>query len=146
MPYAAYTQGTYSFNEQWALTLGIRWAEDEKEASENRTAYFEEPLSMTRATSSTSPFFASPFFDNVICLPNFGANCGALGLTPLTMSNWLMGNGQLGFLAGQPASLWFRPARWMIRIAPRRCACRACRSRSRIPPVARRSGAIPRGG
>ncbi|MDZ7669367.1 MAG: hypothetical protein U5Q16_08070 [Gammaproteobacteria bacterium] len=41
---AAYTQGTYSFNEQWALTLGIRWAEDKKEAFENRTGYFEAEI------------------------------------------------------------------------------------------------------
>lgn len=38
---AAYTQGTYTFNEQWALTAGVRWAEDEKEAFEDRTGYFE---------------------------------------------------------------------------------------------------------
>ncbi len=27
---AVYTQGTYTFNEEWALTVGVRWAEDEK--------------------------------------------------------------------------------------------------------------------
>lgn len=38
---AVYTQGTYTFNEEWALTVGVRWAEDEKEAFEQRTGYFE---------------------------------------------------------------------------------------------------------
>jgi iron complex outermembrane receptor protein len=39
--YAAYTQGTYTFNETWALTVGVRWAQDEKEAYEDRCGYFE---------------------------------------------------------------------------------------------------------
>jgi iron complex outermembrane recepter protein len=39
--YAVYTQGTYTFNEEFALTVGVRWAEDEKSAFEDRTGYFE---------------------------------------------------------------------------------------------------------
>ncbi|MCR9259608.1 MAG: TonB-dependent receptor [Pseudomonadaceae bacterium] len=39
--YAVYTQGTYTFNEEFALTIGVRWAEDEKSAFEDRTGYFE---------------------------------------------------------------------------------------------------------
>ena len=39
--YAYYTQGTWDINDQWALTLGARYAEDEKVASEIRGGYAE---------------------------------------------------------------------------------------------------------
>ncbi len=38
---AVYAQGTYTFNENFALTLGLRWAEDEKDVFENRGGYVE---------------------------------------------------------------------------------------------------------
>jgi iron complex outermembrane recepter protein len=99
--YAAYTQGTYTFNEQWALTLGIRWAKDEKTANENRTAYFEQAI-----TPDSFMNYAIPIF-NGICA-SFGipgvTSCGQLGWTPLSTMNWLMGNGTPGLFVGQPAS------------------------------------------
>jgi outer membrane receptor protein involved in Fe transport len=42
--YAAYTQGTYRFNEQFALVLGLRYARDKKAAREVRGGYYEDPL------------------------------------------------------------------------------------------------------
>jgi iron complex outermembrane recepter protein len=39
--YAVYTQGTYEFSPEWALTMGLRWARDEKSAFENRGGYTE---------------------------------------------------------------------------------------------------------
>jgi len=39
--YAAYVQGTWQMSDQFALTLGARWARDEKEVLENRGGYFE---------------------------------------------------------------------------------------------------------
>lgn len=39
--YAFYTQGTWDINDQWALTLGARYAEDEKTALEKRGGYAE---------------------------------------------------------------------------------------------------------
>lgn len=39
--YAVYTQGTYTFNENWALTLGIRWAEDKLKGYETVFYYAE---------------------------------------------------------------------------------------------------------
>ncbi len=39
--YAAYTQGVYDFNENWALTAGIRWARDELDGEENLFSYDE---------------------------------------------------------------------------------------------------------
>jgi len=100
--YAAYTQGTYSFNENWALTLGIRYAKDEKEAIENRTGYFEAVLNDPNSFINVAPFNMDDLFES-ICVGSFGApNCAAIGQTSLSMMNWLMGNGTPGFLAGQP--------------------------------------------
>ncbi|MFT5692487.1 MAG: outer membrane receptor protein involved in Fe transport [Oceanicoccus sp.] len=39
---AVYTQGTYVFNDEFSLVLGLRWAEDKKNAVEERILYFEE--------------------------------------------------------------------------------------------------------
>ncbi len=39
--YAAYTQGVYTFNEHFALTLGARWARDQLNGEEN-IAYYTE--------------------------------------------------------------------------------------------------------
>ncbi|MCY4215059.1 MAG: TonB-dependent receptor [Gammaproteobacteria bacterium] len=38
---AIYLQGEWQMNEQFALTLGVRWAEDDKEAEENLFLYSE---------------------------------------------------------------------------------------------------------
>ena len=38
---AFYIQGEWQINDTWALTLGARWAEDDKEAEENLLAYAE---------------------------------------------------------------------------------------------------------
>ena len=39
--YAAYTQAEWQINDQFALTLGVRWSKDEKEVTEDRFGYFE---------------------------------------------------------------------------------------------------------
>ncbi len=78
--YAVYTQGTYTFNDQWALTLGVRWADDQKAAFEERTGYFE-----------LNPIALEPFITGT-CNAVFGTNCTALGLTPLAITNIFMGN------------------------------------------------------
>ena len=74
---AVYTQGTYTFNEEWALTVGLRWAEDEKEAFEDRTGYFEAGF-LDAALDGT-------------CDATFGFDCGLIGLTPLAFTNVLTG-------------------------------------------------------
>ena len=45
--YAAYSQGVYTFNEHWALTLGLRWARDELEGEENLFFYSESVAPLT---------------------------------------------------------------------------------------------------
>jgi iron complex outermembrane recepter protein len=42
--YAAYTQAYYSFNEHWALTLGVRWAQDELYGYETVFYYTESEI------------------------------------------------------------------------------------------------------
>ncbi|MDA8953071.1 TonB-dependent receptor [Pseudomonadales bacterium] len=81
---AAYTQGTYTFNDNWALTVGVRWAKDEKAASENRTGYFEANL-------DAGPFAGlGPALDGQ-CDLSFNTDCSALGLTPLAIANIFTG-------------------------------------------------------
>lgn len=38
---AAFSQGVYTFNDEWALTVGVRYAKDEKAVVERRGGYFE---------------------------------------------------------------------------------------------------------
>ncbi len=42
--YAIYAQGTYTFNETWALTLGLRWAQDELDGYETVFYYAEADI------------------------------------------------------------------------------------------------------
>lgn len=74
---AVYTQGTYTFNDEWALTVGVRWAEDEKTAFEDRTGYFEAGF-VNGAIDST-------------CDATFMIDCTLLGITPLAFTNILTG-------------------------------------------------------
>jgi iron complex outermembrane receptor protein len=95
--YAAYTQGTYSFNEQWALTLGIRWAKDEKEALESRTGITEININDPDAFLNQAPFFASAVFEGqctrAVADGGWGLpSCATVGLTPLAMMNIFMGS------------------------------------------------------
>ncbi len=39
---AFFAQGEYRFNDEWALTLGVRWAEDDKSVSEKRGGLYED--------------------------------------------------------------------------------------------------------
>ena len=73
---AVFGQGTYTFNDQWALTLGIRWAEDDKAVYENRGGYVE--IDFLGAFAGLYPFLIDP--------PALLA-----GQTNLSMTNILMG-------------------------------------------------------
>ena len=90
--YAVYTQGTYTFNDAWALTLGIRWAQDDKEAFENRTGYFELAPELFVGTD--------PQCDAVL-LPG---DCATYGITPLAYANIIMGNALPDYFGANPNS------------------------------------------
>ena len=78
---AAFTQGVYTFNEEFALTVGLRYAEDEKEVLERRGGYFE----------SLFPF---DYGIRAGLLAAFGvdeATATALGWSNLALANVAMG-------------------------------------------------------
>jgi outer membrane receptor protein involved in Fe transport len=94
---AAFTQGTYNFNENWALTLGVRWAEDEKSVFEDRGGVFEStfPVDFLRPTLDGVVAAVGNFFGPGIGLPDsfsWGVSPAEnLYLTNLAWSNILMG-------------------------------------------------------
>ncbi len=53
---AIFTQGTYQFNDHWALVLGIRYAEDKKSAREVRGGWFYDSLSWAAPWMGTGAF------------------------------------------------------------------------------------------
>ena len=81
---AIFSQGTYTFNDEWALTIGARYAEDEKEVLERRGGY----------TETMFPF--DPIFGvRAGLLAAFGvdeATATALGWSDLALVNVAMGN------------------------------------------------------
>ena len=90
---AVYTQGTYTFNEEWALTVGVRWAEDEKTASEDRTGYFEGAFLNGALAGSCGAVFG---------VTAFGGCEAVLGITPLAYANILTGAAAPTFDAANP--------------------------------------------
>ena len=79
---AIFSQGTYTFNDEWALTIGARYAEDTKEVLERRGGYFE----------SLFPF---DYGIRAGLLAAFGvdeATATALGWSNLALANVAMGN------------------------------------------------------
>jgi outer membrane receptor protein involved in Fe transport len=42
--FAAYTQGVYTLNDRWAVTLGVRWARDQLDGEENLFYYNESEI------------------------------------------------------------------------------------------------------
>ena len=83
--YAAFTQGTYTFNEQWALTLGIRWAQDDKKALEQRAFYFED--------NGDTPIFLGALAGvwTGTCAAIYGTDCVSAGTTNQAAQNIVMG-------------------------------------------------------
>ncbi|MEQ8858725.1 MAG: TonB-dependent receptor [Pseudomonadales bacterium] len=104
--YAAYTQAEYQMSERWALTLGVRYARDEKEAEE-RLIGIQESLGLTAfalfdagsifagtpalsggaldyATNNPAGFAACGSGANLLCLYN--AVSGAIDPTTATLN------------------------------------------------------------
>ena len=74
--YAVFAQGTYRIDERWALTAGVRWAEDDKTVFENRGGYVE--IDFLGGFAALYPFL----------LPSPAL---VVGQTNLSMTNILMG-------------------------------------------------------
>ncbi len=84
--YAVYTQGTYTFNEEWALTLGIRWAQDDKSVVEQRAFYFEDNPDDPLFLGALSPVWQGT------CLFIYGTDCASAGISNLAAANITMGS------------------------------------------------------
>lgn len=86
---AIYTQGTYEFNEEFSLTVGVRWAEDKKTAVEKRRLRFEEDPQNIGADGNPS------FLNYTLgALPGLTGQAGyddTTGRTALAMLNVLYG-------------------------------------------------------
>ena len=72
---AVFVQAAWDFDDDWAATLGIRWAEDDKWAYENRGGYFETDF--LGGFAGFYPFLLPPAL--------------LAGQTDLSMTNILMG-------------------------------------------------------
>ena len=84
--YAVFTQGTYQIDDTWALTAGVRWAEDQKSVFENRGGYVE--IDFLGGFAALYPFLLpSPLL--------------VVGQTDISMTNILMGN---ALPTGNPAN------------------------------------------
>lgn len=85
--WAVFSQGTYTFNEQWALTLGVRYAKDKKDARETRggqTTFEAEDV------SAVLGLIGAPTFEQ-FCVGTYGVGCATAGLTDLAVLNIFMG-------------------------------------------------------
>lgn len=94
---AIYTQGTYTFNDEFAIVLGIRYAEDKKNVDEIRGGYFELGPATLGFANGILPFL-SPSLGLAVAPGFFPVTPG---LTPLALYNIAMGNGTY---SGDPAN------------------------------------------
>ena len=102
--YAVFTQVEYEINQNWYLTLGLRYAQDEKDAAEDITLYFEDNAD-TGFLAGVNGFLPFTTFTS------FGAPLAvgpATGLTNLAALNVLMGNATLNYDPFDPST--FNPA------------------------------------
>ena len=108
--YAAYTQGVYTFNEHWALTLGGRWARDKLDGEENDWYYNEDtiiPLGFNQATGGASSLEGINAAFGYICGPGNPA-AAAAACTNLNLPQGTILNPNRLLVAGVPMSvdLW----------------------------------------
>ena len=97
---AVYTQGTWTINDEFALTIGARHAKDKKDALEKSGGYAE--LSLDFAAGFMPAILAGagipgPFLEGLGALPNSGQ-------TVLSLSNLMMGAATYTGAAGVAAN------------------------------------------
>lgn len=108
---AIYSQGVYQFNDEWALTIGLRWAEDDKAVSENRGGLYENNPVWWGLFDA--PFFVVPntgglTAGQVLRGPAVTGIAGVLpatafaGFTDLAWTNFYMGAGVPTFNPSSP--------------------------------------------
>ncbi len=85
--YAVFTQGTWQINDEFALTLGVRYAEDDKSALENAGGYTE------LFASALAPYLPAL---NLLTGAPFAA-LGSQGVTALAATNVAMGSASYNY-------------------------------------------------
>ncbi|MBX3706246.1 MAG: TonB-dependent receptor [Pseudomonadales bacterium] len=116
--YAAFGQGTWDINEKWALTLGLRYAKDKKEAQERLLTILEIPgftalTTLDAATGFTTPAAASiPGFlacpeGNYLCVMN--VTNGALDAATLNPASFAPGSAPIRFNAAPFSFVSYMP-------------------------------------
>lgn len=93
---AFYSQGTYEINDEFALVLGVRWAEDKRDAYENRNLYFEQVV----GEGGFMDFILAPQdwcagYNALECFTESWGGLPAAGLTPLGAMNAIWGTATL---------------------------------------------------
>ncbi|XOV89296.1 MAG: TonB-dependent receptor [Pseudomonadota bacterium] len=109
---AAYTQGTYEFNDKFRLVVGLRWAEDIKTAVENRSLYFEQAVGVpggfmnfingpTTFACGPIPAGGTPILECLSGAAFYPGGAAGIGMTPLAMLNVIWGRATI---TGDPAN------------------------------------------
>ena len=89
---AVYTQGTWTINDEFALVVGARYAEDDKEWTEVRGGYAELFMNFSGGWDSVLALQqgqVGPYYEQLGYAPWSGA---VPELTPLAYANLIMGN------------------------------------------------------
>jgi len=97
---AVYTQGTWTINDEFSLTLGARYAEDKKDALEKSGGYAELNLNFANAWMPgilAGAGTLGPYLESLGALPNSGQ-------TNLSLINLMMGNATYTGAAGVAAN------------------------------------------
>jgi iron complex outermembrane receptor protein len=95
--WAVFSQGTYTFNEEWALTLGLRYAKDDKDATEQRGGRTDIDADDVNALitdftdPNVNPLDRDTWAFNQFCNGFYMADCATLGLTDLAVMNIFTG-------------------------------------------------------
>ena len=87
--YAVFTQGTWQINDEFALTLGVRYAEDEKEAMELTGGYAE------LYASALAPYL--PVLNLMVGAPYVTIGAGNGAVTPSAATNVALGAASYNF-------------------------------------------------
>ena len=87
--YAVFTQGTWQINDEFALTLGVRYAEDEKEAMELTGGYAEF------YASALAPYL--PVLNLMVGAPYVTIGAGNGAVTPSAATNVALGAASYNF-------------------------------------------------
>ncbi|MCZ6641320.1 MAG: TonB-dependent receptor plug domain-containing protein, partial [Gammaproteobacteria bacterium] len=112
--YAIYTQIDVDLSDKWSVTLGLRYANDERDAFENRGGYFETPVGswitgyIDYATDCCGGFFVPQMPGRLITKADYldvdpaSPTFGQMTISPLALWNVIKGAATLNGGPGMP--------------------------------------------